>query len=644
MSNPNMSDPNTSTLGAPEPAPAAEPVESSSTQSFKDIFSEYEQSHSRKKEPGSPRREGTVIALTADSIILDIGFKTEGVLPLTAFPADRPPKPGDKVQVTVKGRDPEGYYELTRGKVERPTDWASLEKAFAEKSTIVGTVTGVVKGGLSVDVGVRAFMPASRSGTKDATELEKLVEQEIRCRIIKLDVEDEDVVVDRRAIAEDEERAGKQRRFSELKEGDTVHGEIRSLTDYGAFVDIGGADALLHVGEISWQRINKPSDVLSAGQQIEAVIIKIDPDKRRIAISLKQLQPHPWNAVAEKYKAGERVRGTVTRLMDFGAFVEIEPGIEGLIHISEMSWAKRIRTPADVVKPGETVEAVILGVNAAERRISLGLKQALGDPWAGAAEKFAPGTVIEGPVTNLTKFGAFVQLTEGVEGMIHISEISAEKRINHPQDVLRTGQVVKAQVLALDPEKRLIRLSMKQLVPTGLDEYLAEHKEGDIVTGRMIEVSGGKARVELGEGVVATCSIPEDVQRRKTSAQEPAPAASAKPDLSSLGSMLQARWKSWPSRRRGQAGSHARRPGPQVSESQNSIPQPRKSSWSWNNSDFDAPARSAFKPIAESGISSETGNPRRLTSPTRRNCLDLQLSNDKIASWQRQRQRPWFKP
>ncbi len=503
MSEPSTSNPNTSNSSTPEPTPASEPAES-----FKDIFSEYEQSHSRKKEPAAQGREGTVIAVTADSIILDIGFKTEGVLPLTAFPADKPPKPGDKVQVTIKGRDPEGYYELTRGKVERPTDWASLEKAFAEKSTIMGTVTGVVKGGLSVDIGVRAFMPASRSGTRDASEMEKLVEQEIRCRIIKLDVEEEDVVVDRRAIAEDEVRAGKERRFSELKEGDIVHGEVRSLTDYGAFVDIGGADALLHVGEISWRRVNKPSDVLSAGQQIEAVIVKIDSDKRRVAISMKQLQPHPWDAVAEKYKAGERVRGTVTRIADFGAFVEIEPGIEGLIHISEMSWAKRVKTPGDVVKPGETVEAVILGVNTAERRISLGLKQALGDPWAGAAQKFPPGTAIEGPVTSLTKFGAFVQLAEGVEGMIHVSEISAEKRINHPQEVLKAGQVVKAQVLALDTERRLIRLSMKQLIPTGLDEYLAEHKEGDIVTGRMIEVSEGCARVELGEGVVATCQIP----------------------------------------------------------------------------------------------------------------------------------------
>ncbi len=352
------------------------------------------------------------------------------------------------------------------------------------------------------------------------------------------------MVVDRRAIAEDEERAGKERRYSELKEGDTVQGEIRSLTDYGAFVDIGGADALLHVGEISWRRVNKPSDVLSTGQQIEAVIIKIDSDKRRIAISMKQLQPHPWDAVAEKYKAGERVRGAVSRIADFGAFVELEPGIEGLIHISEMSWAKRVRTPSDVVKPGETVEAVILGVNPGERRISLGLKQALGDPWAGVAQKFAPGTVIEGPVTSLTKFGAFVQLTEGVEGMIHVSEISAEKRINHPQEVLRVGQVVKAQVLALDAEKRLIRLSMKQLVPSGLDEYLAEHKEGDIVTGRMTEISEGRARVELGEGVVATCRIRDERPAKDDKRAEPAPSSSSKPDLSSLGSMLQARWKS----------------------------------------------------------------------------------------------------
>lgn len=513
-----------------------------STESFGDIFKQYERSHPRNPEDASKGREATVITVTADTVILDIGFKSEGILPLSAF-QDEPeaPKPGDKLRVTVKGRDPEGFYELTRGKVERPTDWPALEKAFADKTTIVGTVTGVVKGGLTVDVGVRAFMPASRSGARDAAEMEKLVGQEVRCRITKLDATEEDLVVDRRVIAEEEEVASKGRRYSELKEGETVQGVVRSLTDYGAFVDLGGVDALLHVGEISWRRVSKPSDVLSAGQQIEAKVIKIDPDKRRIAISMKQLQAHPWDVVPEKYKTGERVRGTVTRIADFGAFVEIEPGIEGLIHISEMSWVKRVRNPGDVVKPGDTVEAVILGISMGERRMSLGLKQALGDPWAEVAQKVAVGSAIEGPVTNIAKFGAFVQLTEGVEGMIHISEISAEKRINHPQEVLKVGQVVKAQVLAVDVEKRLIRLSMKQLIPSGLDEYIAEHKEGDVVTGRMIEVSEGHARVELGEGVQGTCRM----KAASPAAEKEAPApAAVKADLSSLGSMLQARWKS----------------------------------------------------------------------------------------------------
>jgi small subunit ribosomal protein S1 len=541
-----MPDPNAPHSSEPDGGSTPDSAESFPGESFKDILSAYEQSHARKTESGP--REGTVISVTPDAIVLDIGFKTEGSLPITAFPPDQLPKAGDRISVTIKGRDPEGYYLLTRGKVERPTDWESLQKAFADKSTIVGTVTGVVKGGVSVDIGVRAFMPASRSGTKDAAELAKLVEQEIRCRIIKIDVEDEDVVVDRRVIAEDEERAGKERRFNELKEGDRVEGIVRSLTDYGAFVDIGGADALLHVGEISWHRVNKPSDVLSPGQPIEAVILKIDPEKRRLAISTKQLQPHPWDSVAGKYRVGERVRGPVTRIADFGAFVEIEPGIEGLIHISEMSWAKRVRTPADVVKPGEIVEAVVLAVNPAERRISLGLKQALGDPWTGAEQKFAPGTVIEGPVANMTKFGAFVQLAEGIEGMIHVSEITAEKRINSPHEVLRVGQTVKAQVIAIDTGKRTIRLSMKQLVPTGVDEYLADHKVGDVVTGRITELSQGSATVELGEGVVAKCRLRESKAKEGPRATKPESGAQpgSKPDLSSLGSMLQARWKSGP--------------------------------------------------------------------------------------------------
>jgi len=519
-----------------------------SNESFSDIFSQYEKSHARKADDRGKQLEGTVIAISAESVFLDIGFKSEGILPLSAFRAGEAVKAGDKLRVSVTGRDPEGYYELSLSKVEQPRDWSALEQAFAEKSTIAGTVTGVVKGGLSVDVGVRAFMPASRSGVRDAAEMEKLVGQEIRCRIIKLEVTDEDVVVDRRAIAEEEERSTKDRRYSEIRVGETVRGTVRSLTDYGAFVDLGGLDALLHVGDIAWGRVNKPADVLTVGQQIDVKVLKIDTDtdKRRISVGMKQLQPNPWDSVTEKYRLGERVRGTVSRVAEFGAFVELEPGIEGLIHVSEMSWAKKVRIASDVVKPGETVDAVILGVKADERRISLGLKQALGDPWADVGEKFAVGSVIEGPVTNLTKFGAFVQLSEGIEGMIHVSDMTAERRdhqrINHPQEALRVGQQVKAQVLAFDKGKRQLRLGMKQLVPSGLDEYIAEHKEGDVVTGRMIEDSGEYARVELGEGIQGTCRIVAQEASTKESAEKETTAES-KPDLSSLSSMLKARWK-----------------------------------------------------------------------------------------------------
>jgi small subunit ribosomal protein S1 len=518
-------------------------IPESETESFDEIFAQYEKSHSRKKEDGAKQLEGTVVTVSVDSVFVDIGFKSEGILPLTEFASTETVKPGDKLRVSVKGRDLDGYYELSRTRIEQPKDWAALARAFAEKATITGTVTGLIKGGFSVDVGVRAFMPASRSGVRDAAEMAKLVGQEIRCRIIKLDEADEDVVVDRRVIAEEEERSTKDRRSAEIKEGDVVNGTVRRLADYGAFVDLGGVDALLHVGEIAWSRVNKPSDVLTVGQEIELKVLKITSEgqKRRIAVSAKQLQPHPWDAVAGKYKLGERVRGTVTRVMEFGAFVELEPGIEGLIHVSEMSWGKKVRIASDVVKPGETVDAVILSVNPAERRLGLGLKQTLGDPWAEIAEKFAVGSAIEGPITSITKFGAFVQLAEGVEGMVHVSEISAEKRVNHPQELLKVGQTVKAQVMAIDKEKRQLRLSMKQLVPTGLDEYIVERKVGDVVTGRIVEVSSDNARVELGDGIQATCRIAS--KKPSKDSTEKISIAKEKLDLSALSSMLNARWK-----------------------------------------------------------------------------------------------------
>ena len=521
----------------PETLPLVEDPTDAPTESFSEMLAEFEHSHAHTTEGGGSQIQGTVVSLDAEFAYLDIGYKSEGILPRSAFENNAEGvTAGDTFPVSVKGRNAERYYELSRHKVILPVDWSSLEEAFAQKAAVVGTVTAVVKGGLTVDIGVRAFMPASRSGTRDAAEMEKLVGQEITCRITKLDVADEDVVVDRRAIAEEQARALAQGLYAEMKEGDMVSGQVRSLMSYGAFVDLGGIDALLHISDIAWSRVNNAEDVLTVGQQLQLKVLKVDAENQRISVGLKQLEAEPWEKAADKYKVGERVSGTVTRLMDFGAFVEVEPGIEGLIHVSEMSWVKKVHKPSDILKAGDTVEAVVLAVSPVDRRMSLGLKQALGDPWMEVPGKFPVGSAIEGPVTRIMKFGAFVQLTEGVEGLVHISEITAERRINHPQDVLHVGEVVKAQVLGVDVEKRQIKLSMKQLVPTSFGEYLEEHKEGDVVSGRVVEQSVETATIELGEGIRAMCRLVAPVA-------EAANASGGAADLSALTSMLTARWK-----------------------------------------------------------------------------------------------------
>ena len=539
MSNPST--PETDLLTKPAPATdpdtaidtAAEPEED-----FGQLLTQFEQSRARTA--GEPNRQiaGTVVAITADAVLVDIGYKSEGTLPLSAFEAaGETINVGDRLSVSVKGRNEEGYYELSRHKVEQPKDWDAFERAFAEKAAISGTVTAVVKGGLTVDVGVRAFLPASRSGTRDAAEMEALVGQEIRCRITKLDVADEDVVVDRRALLEEDERSNRDLRYAQLAPGEILDGTVRSLADYGAFIDLGGIDGLLHIGEIAWTRVAKPEDVLTVGQTVRVKVIKIDPETRRLSLSMKQLEPHPWEAVPDTYKVGDRVRGNVTRVTDFGAFLELSPGVEGMIHVSEMSWVKKVRKPADMLSPGDVVEAVILGIDVPAQRIALGLKQALGDPWAEAPARFPVGSVVEGPVTRFTTFGAFVEVAEGIEGMVHISEIVADRRLNHPQDVLRTGQRVHAKVLEVDRDKRQLRLSIKGMIPTGLEDFLAEHAVGDLVTGRIVDVSADHATVELGEGVLATSTLEEQALATAEAAASPAL------DLSSLTSMLNARWK-----------------------------------------------------------------------------------------------------
>lgn len=509
--------------------------------SFANILSEFEQQHHTRTDHQAI--DGKVVSITPENVVVDIGRKMDGVLPIEQFrdaSGNLTVKVGDGLKVSITGRDEEGSYLLSMLKVERPRDWSAFEKAFADKTTIGGTVTELVKGGMRVDLGVPAFLPASRSGARDQAEMEKLIGQQIECKIIKLDIADEDIVVDRRAILEERLLAAKQESFGRLREGDVVQGTVRSLTDFGAFVELApGVDGLLHVADMAWVRIAKPADVVAAGQSLQVKILKVNPESRRISLGLKQLIPDPWTMAGDRFHPGDRVQGKVSRLTDFGAFVELAPGVDGLIHVSEMSWSKKVRKPSDVLKPGEMVEAVVLGVNAAEHRISLGLKQALGDPWEEAQQKFVAGAVVEGAITSLQPFGAFVDLGNGIEGMIHIGDISREKRLNHPREMLNTGQTVKAIVLEQDKERRRIRLGMKQLEPTSIDHFLAEHQVGDVVTGRVAEVSGSRAKAELGEGVYAYCKLAGVEAPAAPQAKSPSPRA----DLSSMTEMLSARWK-----------------------------------------------------------------------------------------------------
>ncbi|MGD0910375.1 MAG: 30S ribosomal protein S1, partial [Terracidiphilus sp.] len=474
-------------------------------ESFGDLLRDFERTHTHRA--AQNRLEGTVISVSAEQVFLDVGYKMEGVLPRSAFENNAEGvKAGDRFPVSITGRNEEHYYVLSRFKVAQPRDWSALEKAFADKTAVAGTVTAVIKGGLSVDVGVRAFMPASRSGTREAAELEALVGQEITCRITKLDTADEDVVVDRRVVLEEQMRAEMEGRRAALNVGDVLMGTVRTIMPYGAFVtlggdEFGGVDGLLHVSDISLTRIAKPEDVLSVGQELKVKILRIDPDTKKISLGLKQLQPEPWETAVERYPVGARVSGTVTRLMDFGAFVEIEPGLEGLVHISEMSWAKKVRHPSDLLKAGDRVDAVILSVKAEEKRIALGLKQTLADPWVEAQRRYPAGSQVTGTVTKMMAFGAFVEIAEGVEGLVHISEIVADRRLNHPSEALHTGQKVETLVLAIDTEKRQMKLSMKQLIPTSIDEYIAEHKVGDTVSGRVVVVAGSTLQVDLGDGI-----------------------------------------------------------------------------------------------------------------------------------------------
>jgi small subunit ribosomal protein S1 len=523
--------------------------EESADRSFADILNEFESASraaekkkapvrggkgkGRNRGPAPSAQRGTVVGISGDFVLIDYGAKSEGMIPAADL---RDPdgnlgvKRGDTFDVAVTGFDSKGMATLSRVTGPRPRDWEGLNRAFENKEVVAGRVTGVVKGGFTVDLGTRAFMPLSRSGVREAAEMEKLVGQEIRCRIIKIDPDEEDVVVDRRSVMEEEANQMRQNTLDTLQEGAVVRGTVRSLSNYGAFIDIGGIDGLLHVGDISWSRVTDPATELAVGDVMDLKVLKVDKQAGKLSLGLKQMSADPWEEVAAKLTPGERVTGEVTRLADFGAFVEILPGVEGLIHVSEMSWTKRVQRPGDVLKKGERVEAVVLKVEPAVRRLGLGLKQVLGNPWDTIKDRYPNGKIVEGKVTRIAKFGAFVEVEEGIEGLVHISEFTSEKRIQSPSEVVKPGQVVRAVVLSADPETRRLQLGMKQLETTPADQFMKELAVGERVTGRILQVASNKVIVQLAEGVEGTCVL-------EKSSVAPAPSSG------SLAEQLAAAWK-----------------------------------------------------------------------------------------------------
>jgi len=526
------------------PNDSQNPSGESADVSFGDILKEFENTGREKKQGGRGKRRsaassslrGTVVGVSGDWVLVDYGMKSEGVIPkadLLDADGNLTVQRGDNFDVAITGRNSEGMVTLSRVKGPRPRDWDALMHAFEQKEIIAGRVTGAVKGGFTVDVGTRAFLPASRSGTRTPEEMQQLVGQEIRCRINKIDLDDENVVVDRRSVLEEEAKQARHHMLESLEEGAVVRGTIRSLADYGAFVDIGGGvDGLLHVGDISWSRITNPSAELAVGDVLELKVLKADKQTGKISLGLKQMQPDPWDQAATSLKPGDRVHGEVTKLADYGAFVEVMPGVEGMIHVSEISWTKRIQRPGDVLKVGERVEVVVLKIDRPASRLSLGLRQVLGNPWDTIRDRYPEGKIVEGTVKRLVKFGAFVEVEEGIEGLIHISDFTSEKRIEHPSEVVKAGQVVRAIVLSADPETKRLKLGMKQLEATAADQFAEQSAVGDRVTGRVLQVRGNEVIVQLGEGVQGVCRI-----------EQPASGGTTSTSSGSLADQLAAAWK-----------------------------------------------------------------------------------------------------
>jgi len=467
--------------------------------------------------------EGRVLKVTPTEVIVDFGYKSEGLVPIEQV---REPdgsvnvKPGDTLDVVVDHRQQEidGYVLLSHERARRIRAWDTLEKAYREHLLVNARVLGRIKGGLAVDVGVKAFMPGSHADVRPVHNLDSLVGQDLPVKIVKLNRRRGNVVVSHRLAVEEEQAARRAAILAALEEGALVTGVVKSLADYGAFVDLGGIDGLLHVSDISYGRVTHPSEVLHVGDEITVKVLKFDREKGRISLGLKQAMPDPWEHAAERYPVNHRVIGRVVSITDYGAFVELEPGVEGLIHVSEMTWSRRLKHPSKVVKVGDQVEAVVLGVQPKERRISLGIKQLEPDPWTTVESRYSVGSVVEGRVRKLTDFGAFVEIEEGIDGLVHVSDLSWTKRIKSPSEVLKKGQIVQAVILNIDAAARRLSLGIKQLQPDAWETFFRSHMVGDIVRGKVCRAATFGVFVELAPGVEALChnsEIPGAADRRR---------------------------------------------------------------------------------------------------------------------------------
>jgi len=502
---------------APEPAHAAHDFQAGeSMDDFSAALEAFEREQAAEAAAveayGDKLVTGTVIKQTEKHLVVDVGLKSEGLVPLEQVQDHTGAvkfNPGDVIEVVIEREEPEGGYLVSYERAQRLRVWDTIEKAANEKTPVIGTVVSRVKGGLTVDIGLKAFLPGSQIEIRPVRNLDGYLGQQIEVRVIKLNKKRGNVVVSRKEILEEEQNAKRSTTLEHLGEGTVLTGTVKNLTDYGAFVDLGGIDGLLHITDMSWGRLTHPRDLVNVGDEIQVKVLKFDKDKQRVSLGFKQLTPDPWLDAAERYPVGAHVKGRVLSVTDYGAFVELEQGIEGLVHLSEMTWSKRLKHPSKLVKPGDEVETVVLSVNPADRRISLGMKQLLENPWENLTEKYPTGAVVEGRVRNLTDFGAFIEIEDGIDGLVHVSNLSWTKRVKHPSEIVKKGEKVKAVVLGVEPQNRRLSLGIKQLQPDVWESFFATHRVGDVVHGKVLRTAQFGAFVEIAEGVEGLCHISE---------------------------------------------------------------------------------------------------------------------------------------